>query len=320
MKQKGFTLIELMIVVAIIGVLAAVAIPQYQNYVARAQVAEGLSLASGAKTAVAEYFNTNGTFPADNTEAGLSDAGTITGNYVESVTVSVADGKALITALFSSTDAHSKLQGKSMVLTAVDHGGSIGFACSGTDIESYLPSSWSDVTCDPGDGTSGDTTDGTSDDTTDGTSDDTTDGTSEDPVVATTPSGTAYETSWDGLTAEEKLCGSGNPAANSDEPAECQFDVCWSGTPDAGMWVVGPPNGFDATKMYQLRTRMYDSYNTEYKLRDEFGSASGMGKSPLDADGKPVTPNTVRVCTGMVTNKPAAGDKDTSCANQKCSE
>ena len=146
MKQKGFTLIELMIVVAIIGILAAVAIPQYQNYVARAQVGEGLSLASGAKTAVAEYFNTNGTFPADNAEAGLSDAGTITGNYVESVTVSVADGKALITALFSTTDAHSKLQGKSMVLTAVDHGGSIGFACSGTDIESYLPSSCRDLT------------------------------------------------------------------------------------------------------------------------------------------------------------------------------
>ena len=149
MNHKGFTLIELMIVVAIIGILAAVAIPQYQNYVARAQVAEGLSLASGAKTAVAEYFSTNGTFPADNTEAGLSDAGTITGNYVESVTVSVADGKALITALFSSTDAHSKLQGYSMVLTAVDHGGSIGFACSSSgskDISAYLPSSCRDLT------------------------------------------------------------------------------------------------------------------------------------------------------------------------------
>ncbi len=138
-----------MIVVAIIGILAAVAIPQYQNYVARAQVSEGLSLASGAKTAVAEYFSTNGTFPADNTEAGLSDSGTISGNYVDSVTVSVDDGKALITALFSSTEAHSALQGKSMVLTAVDNGGSIGFACSGTDIESYLPSSCADVTGDP---------------------------------------------------------------------------------------------------------------------------------------------------------------------------
>ena len=149
MTHKGFTLIELMIVVAIIGILAAVAIPQYQNYVARAQVAEGLSLASGAKTAVAEYFNTNGTFPADNTEAGLSDVGTITGNYVESVTVSVADGKALITALFSSTDAHSKLQGGEITLTAVDHGGSIGFVCSSsgtTDISAYLPSSCRDLT------------------------------------------------------------------------------------------------------------------------------------------------------------------------------
>ena len=149
MKQKGFTLIELMIVVAIIGILAAIAIPQYQNYVARAQVAEGLALASGAKTAVAEYFNTNETFPADNTEAGLSDAGTITGNYVESVTVSVADGKALITALFSSTDAHSKIQGGEMTLTAVDHGGSIVFACTSTgsiDITAYLPSSCRDLT------------------------------------------------------------------------------------------------------------------------------------------------------------------------------
>jgi len=144
----GFTLIELMIVVAIIGILAAVAIPQYQNYVARAQVAEALSLASGAKVAVAEYFNTNGTFPADNTEAGLSDADDISGKYVESVAVS----GAAITALFSSTDAHSNLRGGEMTLTAVDNGGSIAFACTSTgstDITAYLPSSCADVTGDP---------------------------------------------------------------------------------------------------------------------------------------------------------------------------
>ena len=151
MNHKGFTLIELMIVVAIIGILAAVAIPQYQNYVARAQVSEALSLASGAKVAVAEYFNTNGTFPADNSTAGLTEPTDFKGNWVESVTVSVVGGNALITALFSSTDAHSKLQGGEVTLTAVDHGGSIGFACSSsgtTDISTYLPSSCADVTGD----------------------------------------------------------------------------------------------------------------------------------------------------------------------------
>jgi|SRR5688572_19002355 len=85
--QQGFTLIELMIVVAIIGILAAIAIPQYAEYTNRARVSEGLQLAAGAKTALAEYYSSQNDYPATNKEAGIAAAGDIQGNNVASVTL-----------------------------------------------------------------------------------------------------------------------------------------------------------------------------------------------------------------------------------------
>src|SRR5688572_33062243 len=86
--QQGFTLIELMIVVAIIGILAAIAIPAYQDYTIRAQVSEGMNLAAAAKAAVAETYLNRGTAPATRVAAGMSATATDTnGKYVESVEV-----------------------------------------------------------------------------------------------------------------------------------------------------------------------------------------------------------------------------------------
>lgn len=88
--QQGFTLIELMIVVAIIGILAAVAVPQYQDYTIRAQVSEGLAMAGEMKAAVADFVSNRGDVPADLTTAGLgldSTASSYQGNYVSSIDV-----------------------------------------------------------------------------------------------------------------------------------------------------------------------------------------------------------------------------------------
>lgn len=137
--QKGFTLIELMIVVAIIAILAAIALPAYQDYVARSQVAEAFTLASGAKTAVAERYADTGSFTGvTNTTAGLAAAGSINGKYVNQV--AVANGT--ITATMKTTGVSSKVQGGTFIMVPTDAGGTITWTCNtGSINDKYLPSS-----------------------------------------------------------------------------------------------------------------------------------------------------------------------------------
>ncbi|AZZ90894.1 prepilin-type N-terminal cleavage/methylation domain-containing protein [Hahella sp. KA22] len=143
--QKGFTLIELMIVVAIIGILAAVAIPAYQDYTARAQISEGLSLSGGLKTTITEIWTQEGSLAtADSGSSGIAAESDISGKYVEKV--NVTDG--LVTITMKSTGVAQAIQGKTYNISPVTGVGSIKWACkagaAATKIDvKYLPKSCS---------------------------------------------------------------------------------------------------------------------------------------------------------------------------------
>ncbi len=139
--QKGFTLIELMIVVAIIGILAAIALPAYQDYVARSQLGEAMVLASGQKTAVTETWSNTGTVPASNSAAGIADKADIKGKYVDNVEIG-ANGT--IVATMKSSGISVGVQGKKLTLTPafptdVAKGGSVVWSCTSDAVDKYLP-------------------------------------------------------------------------------------------------------------------------------------------------------------------------------------
>jgi len=139
-KQQGFTLIELMIVVAIIGILAAIALPAYQDYTARARVSEGISLASGARTAVTEYFSSETVWPTTNESAGLPAAASISGDSVNNVEVTLSGAIPIITVTYENLETAGGASG-AVSLTATNNGGSISWECTSNMPNAIVPAS-----------------------------------------------------------------------------------------------------------------------------------------------------------------------------------
>ncbi len=126
-----------MIVVAIIGILASMALPAYQTYLLRAQVSEGLNLTGPLQAAVAEYYNDFGAFPADNNDAGADPAGNYAGKYVSGISVTGA-----VISIQYGNDASAQLAGETVTMTAVPSSGSLQWDCGSGGVipELYLPS------------------------------------------------------------------------------------------------------------------------------------------------------------------------------------
>ncbi|WP_276569049.1 pilin, partial [Thiocapsa imhoffii] len=142
-RERAFTLIELMIVVAVIGILAAIALPAYQDYTVRSKVSEGLLFASAAKIAVVETFAFTGALPSSNEAARLTEASNINGKYVAQTEV---QNEGEIWVRFN--DRVPQLNGRHVVLAAQVQGGAINWCCSSPDLEArYLPATCRDSSC-----------------------------------------------------------------------------------------------------------------------------------------------------------------------------
>ena len=134
--QKGFTLIELMIVVAIIGILAAIALPAYQDYTARAQMSEAMVLADGQKGAVTEYYADKGEFPGSNASAGIAAASDISGKYVAQVAVGTS-GK--ITATMKDSQVAAGIASATLSLAPTPTSGAVQWACTSSASDKFVP-------------------------------------------------------------------------------------------------------------------------------------------------------------------------------------